>query len=104
MPELRSAAATLGWFALLAGMPWWPMTPVTLTVFATVVVAAPLVVLAWRHRSVPDGLSAWLACCLATAGMARGLMRHRRPPGRPVAGRILYQPPPALAPQSRHYA
>ena len=77
--ELRLYAAVLGWWALLlyfliAPLPWALRTGA----FA-LVATAPVVLMAWRKRSVAKAVFSVVSWCFNTAGLLRGLMAQQQP-------------------------
>jgi hypothetical protein len=64
----------------------------------------PLLVMIWRKRSLARGLYSVVSWCFNAAGLVRGLLHRRLPPGDPIDSRVLREPPPALEPRRKFYA
>jgi GT2 family glycosyltransferase len=104
MRELRIYTAVLVWWALLAGIPFWPLAATSRIAWFAALASAPLLFMTWRKRSVSRAAYSVVSWCFNAAGMVRGLMRPRVPPRSPVASRVLHEPPQSMGSRPRHFA
>lgn len=90
--ELRIYLGVLGWWALLLSVPLWPLSALArLGCFATLLMA-PLLLMAWRKRSLAKARYAVVSWCFNAAGLLRGLLQPCRPVTETIASQILHEP------------
>jgi glycosyltransferase involved in cell wall biosynthesis len=102
--ELRIYLAVLVWWALLASVPFWPMSAPARAGLFGALAAAPLMLMAWRKRSLSRAAYSVVSWCFNAAGLVRGLLREHRPPAGPISSRVVREPPQAKEPRREHYA
>jgi hypothetical protein len=90
--ELRLYLAVLGWWAVLASTPLWPVEPSWRLAFFCAIAAAPVLLMTWRKRSLTKALYAVVSWCFNAAGLLRGLLRRQRPAREAIASRVLKEP------------
>lgn len=90
--ELRLYLAVLGWWAVLASVPLWPVTPSWRLAFFCAVATAPVLLMTWRKRSLTKALYAVVSWCFNAAGLLRGLLRRQRPAREAIASRVIKEP------------
>lgn len=90
--ELRIyLAALLGWLLLLS-VPLWPLPAGARLEGLGGLLAAPLLLMIWRKRSVTKALYSLASWSLNAAALVRGLAQPRRPTAEPIASRVLKEP------------
>jgi glycosyltransferase involved in cell wall biosynthesis len=102
--ELRIYSAVVAWWCLLLGVALWPAPAVPRMAVFALLALLPLLVMIWRKRSLARGLYSVVSWCFNAAGLVRGLLHRRLPPGDPIDSRVLREPPPALEPRRKFYA
>jgi hypothetical protein len=90
--ELRIyLAALLGWLLLLS-LPLWPLPAVVRLEGLGALIAVPLLLMAWRKRSVTKALYSLASWSLNAAALVRGLAQSRRSATEPIASRVIKEP------------
>lgn len=90
--ELRLYLAVLAWWALLISVPFWPVSALGRMGIFCLLATTPVLLMAWRKRSVAQAMYSVVSWCFNAAGLVRGLLRTRRPAHEPIASRILQEP------------
>lgn len=99
LKELGIYAGVLVWWAVLASVVFWPMTPAGRAAAFALIAIAPFAAMAWRKRSIGRAVYSVVSWCFNAAGLVRGLLRKRVPPTHAIASVVLHEPPPSLRPQ-----
>ncbi len=90
--ELRLYLAVLAWWLVMITVPWWPLAlPAKLISFA-LLLAMPLLLMAWRKKSLSKALYSVVSWCFNAAGLVEGVLRKRRPAHEVISSRILQDP------------
>lgn len=92
LSELRLYLAVLLWWTLLASVPFWPLPALSRLAWLFMLVIAPVVLMAWRKRSLDKALYSVVSWCFNAAGLLRGLVRPQRPAREVISSRILREP------------
>ncbi|HSH91832.1 MAG TPA: glycosyltransferase [Ramlibacter sp.] len=92
MRELKIYSGVLGWWTLLATVPFWRMPFGARLFFFAAIVATPLVLMAWRKQSWTRAAYSVVSWCFYTAGMLRGLAAGRKPPNAFIPSRVVREP------------
>lgn len=87
--ELRLYLAVLGWWAVLASVPFWPLPAILRIASFALLAAAPFLVMCWRKRSPARAAYAVVSWCCNAAGLVLGLLHRRQPPDRTIPSHIL---------------
>jgi glycosyltransferase involved in cell wall biosynthesis len=87
--ELRIYFAVLAWWAVLLSVPFWPLPALGRVASFAALAAAPLLLMAWRKRSLSRAAYSVASWCFYAAGLVRGLLRARKPPGEPLRSSVL---------------
>lgn len=87
--ELRLYLAVLGWWAVLASLPFWPVPASLRMALFCIIITAPVLLMTWRKRSITKALYSVISWCFNAAGLVRGLLRQQRPAHEFIASRIL---------------
>ena len=82
--ELRLYAAVLGWWVLLLSFLMAPLPWALRAGAFALVAAAPVLLMAWRKRSVGKAVFSVVSWCFNTAGLVRGLMAPQRSASSPI--------------------
>lgn len=90
--ELRIYLGVLLWWALMASVLFWPASAGTRVLWFAIFLGAPLLLMAWRKRSVTKALYSVVSWCFNAAGLLRGMLRARRPPLDAIPSRVLQEP------------
>lgn len=96
--ELRLYAAVVAWWGALVAASLLPLNAHERVVSIALLVLLPLAAMTVRKRSGLRAAYAVLSWNVQAAGLVRGLLRRRRPPGQPIASRILREPQDAPSP------
>ncbi|MDQ3061019.1 MAG: glycosyltransferase [Pseudomonadota bacterium] len=89
--ELRLYLGVLLWWAVLLSVPLWPLSaPVRLAGFGALLLA-PLLLMAWRKRSVTKALYSVVSWCFNAAGLVRGLLQPQKNATEAIASQILQE-------------
>lgn len=102
--ELRLYGAVLAWWLVLLTVPFWPMPAAGRAAALAALAAAPLLLMAWRKRSLARACHSIVSWCFAAAGLVRGLLHRRHPPRGPIASKVLREPPQAREPRHESFA
>ena len=78
LTEIRLYASVLIWWTVLLALMWLPASAAVRTMAVAFVLLAPLILMAWRKRSLTRGLYAVTSWCVHTAGMVCGLLQKPR--------------------------
>ena len=90
--ELRLYMSVLVWWAVLASVPFWPV-PIGVRIPALLaLMAAPLMLMAWRKRSLSRASYAVVSWCVYAMGTLRGFMRRRRPASERIDSLVIREP------------
>lgn len=89
--ELRIYAATLGLLSLMTLLLVWPSAPWPRLGWAAALLAAPVVLMSWRKRSLERGVYAVVSWGFNTLGLLRGLLRRQRPAMQAVQSHLLQE-------------
>ncbi|MFD0667102.1 glycosyltransferase family 2 protein [Ramlibacter sp. MAHUQ-53] len=93
--ELRLYAGVWAWWgamAAVAAAPWPAAWQAPAQAGLAALAAGPLLAVSARKRSLARGGYALASWCVNAAGLARGLLRPRRPPQARIASRVLREP------------
>lgn len=90
--ELRLYLAVLGWWAVLLSVPLWPLPAAARADAFAAVAGTPLLVMAWRKRSLGRAVYSVASWCVHAAGLVRGFLAPRRPPRARIPSRVLHEP------------
>lgn len=90
--ELRIYLGVLGWWMLLLSVPFWPLPALGRLAGFAALLAAPLLLMAWRKRSLTKARYSVVSWCFNAAGLLRGLFRARQPAAQAIASQILQEP------------
>lgn len=99
--ELRLYLAVLAWWALLISVPFWPVSALGRLLIFCGLTSTPVLLMAWRKRSVTKAMYSVVSWCFNAAGLVRGLLRTRRPAHEPIASRILQEAAGRLPPSAQ---
>lgn len=102
--ELRMYFAVLAWWCILLSIPFWALPLAARLACLGVLAAGPWLLTMWRKRSAARASYCVVSWCFNTAGLVRGLLHARRPPGAAIDSRVLHEPPQASASPREHYA
>jgi GT2 family glycosyltransferase len=102
--ELRLYAAVLAWWAVLAAIPFLPLSLAWQAAGFAAIAAAPVVVMTVRKRSLKRAIYAVVSWCFNAAGLVLGLLRRRVAPQGRIASRVLHEPPQSAEFRRRHFA
>jgi GT2 family glycosyltransferase len=102
MRELRIYAAVLVWWALILSMPFWDVPAALDLALVPLVIAAPVLVMAWRKKSWSRAIYSVVSWCFYTAGMVRGLLVSRKPAHAFIPSRIIREPAQSPSTQREH--
>lgn len=91
--ELKIYSAVLGWWAVLATVPFWPAAAQARVLAFFLLALAPLAAMTWRKRSLQRATYSVVSWCFNAAGLVRGLLRRRTPPGSPIPSCAVHEPP-----------
>jgi GT2 family glycosyltransferase len=92
LKELWIYLAVLGWWAMLATVPFWPTSPADRIASFALLAAAPFAVMAWRKRSITRAVYSVVSWSFNAAGLVRGFLRRRTPPRDAIASVVLHEP------------
>lgn len=101
MRELRIYAAVLAWWVVMVSVLFWPLPGAERATIIAAMAAAPFLLMLWRKRSASRALYSVVSWYFNAAGLARGLMHHRRRPRDPIPSRVLREP--GTSPEPRHH-
>lgn len=87
--ELRLYAAVFGWWLVLASTPLWPISGQARAAAFVALLLAPVLLMAWRKRSLKKAVFSVVSWCFNTAGLVRGLLARRQPPHLPVRSKLI---------------
>jgi glycosyltransferase involved in cell wall biosynthesis len=104
MRELRIYAGVLAWWAVLLTIPFWPIDLAWRAACFAAIACAPLLLMAWRKRSVSRAAYSVVSWCFNAAGLVRGLLHSRRPTRARIASHVLREPPQPQESRRQHYA
>lgn len=90
--ELRLYLGVLLWWAVLLSVPLWPLPVAARLACAGALLAAPLLLMLWRKRSLSKAIYAVVSWCFNAAGLLRGLMQPRQSATAAIASQILKEP------------
>lgn len=91
----------IGWWVLLATIPFWPLPAVARAAAIALIALGPFAVMAWRKRSIGRAVYSVVSWCFNAAGLARGFLRPRVPPASVIAAVVLREPPQSTQSQQR---
>ncbi|MBA3774249.1 MAG: glycosyltransferase [Ramlibacter sp.] len=104
MRELRIYSAVLAWWAILLCIAFWPLPALARGLGFAAVAVLPLLLMAWRKRSMARAMYSVVSWCFNAAGLVLGLLHPQQPPRGLISSRIVHEPPQALEPRHEHYA
>lgn len=90
--ELWIYLGILAWWAALLGILLLPLSASAKLAWFAALLAMPLVLMAWRKRSLDKALYSVVSWCFNAAGLVRGSLRPRRCATAPIPSLILREP------------
>jgi len=88
--ELRLYVAVIAWWFVLLGCLLAPIAWTARLGFFATIAAAPVLLMAWRKRSLRKAVFSVVSWCFNTAGLIRGLAARQQPVREPVASVVLH--------------
>lgn len=90
--ELRLYLAVIGWWAVLASAPLWPLAAREAALAFGALLLAPVAVMAWRKRSLSRAIYSVVSWNVHAAGVLRGLLARRQPPQALIPSLVIQDP------------
>jgi hypothetical protein len=90
--ELHLYLAVLVWWVVLLGVPFWPVAASLRLASFSALLAAPLLLMTWRKRSLTKAIYSIVSWCFNAAGLVRGLLHTPRPVREVISSRVIREP------------
>ena len=90
--ELRLYAGVVAWWLLLLTCWIWPMPLGTRAATFGLLLVTPLLLMAWRKRSLARAVYSLVSWNFNAAGLLRGLLAAQRPADEAIASRVIREP------------
>jgi glycosyltransferase involved in cell wall biosynthesis len=90
--ELQLYLAVLAWWVMLFSILFWPVSAAWRLAYFCALLAAPVLLMTWRKRSVTKAIYAVISWCFNAAGLMRGFLRAQRPAHTLISSQILKEP------------